>query len=430
LEGANLSGAKFYLANLTGANLKNANLQGAGLGGADLADADLRGANLTGAVLEGAYLEGAKMEGSIMMEKPSFDEINVERKGAGQSGKDLQVEKNAESSEVLIGKRRDFEEMPPAVHAGEKILSEEKNRSLVPSIDSESDEVVSHNTIMALHHEMNNSADALKQSKKIVKIADVMMEEGSVADSLTPENSGSSSIGKAVIVSSADDSDAAAENSSIDESSHVDKQIEENGGFFKGVTTALRKLVTSEKTEITSVHVEEMQEKVTSAQAEAVQSNEFSENMSSQGTPDEREIANSVDTVKNNNVIPPVVRAPVKLIEGQEILLKILLETNRCVACNLTGVNLSKADLDNADLERSNLQGAIFFEADLSGANLKGADLHGADLRNADLRDADLYRANLSDSDLLGARFNGALIDLVDFTNARGVNLEGAVREE
>jgi len=60
LTGANLSGANLTGANLTGANLSGADLSGANLTGADLSRADLSGANLTGADLSGANLTGAK----------------------------------------------------------------------------------------------------------------------------------------------------------------------------------------------------------------------------------------------------------------------------------------------------------------------------------------------------------------------------------
>lgn len=58
--------------------------------------------------------------------------------------------------------------------------------------------------------------------------------------------------------------------------------------------------------------------------------------------------------------------------------LKRLLETKRCVGCDLSyadlrGVNLSYADLRNADLRHADLRGA-----NLTGANLKGAKIQGA----------------------------------------------------
>lgn len=112
--------------------------------------------------------------------------------------------------------------------------------------------------------------------------------------------------------------------------------------------------------------------------------------------------------------------------EGKARLVEKLLDDNRCVECDLSGVDLSGRNLDEADLERADLRHANLKGADLSEANLKGARLQGADLRNADLREADLYKADLSEADLTGARFEEALIDMVNFSGAVGAELEGA----
>ncbi len=128
---------------------------------------------------------------------------------------------------------------------------------------------------------------------------------------------------------------------------------------------------------------------------------------------------------------------------------------NRCVECNLSGVdltdanlseanlryanlrgaNLSKADLRSADfmdanlsganLEEANLEevnftkiGAFFVRADLTDANLKGANLEDADLRYANLTNANLTNANLTEADLRYANLTGA--------NLTGANLRDA----
>jgi hypothetical protein len=138
------------------------------------------------------------------------------------------------------------------------------------------------------------------------------------------------------------------------------------------------------------------------------------------------------------------VQAPLKVAEGavygvetpeqarakQQMLIDRLLDDERCVACDLAGVDLAGKNLDGVDLERANLQGARLAGIDLGEANLKGVDFSGADLKGADLREADLYKANFSGADLTGAKLEGALIDSADFDGAVGVNLEGAVRDE
>lgn len=84
---------------------------------------------------------------------------------------------------------------------------------------------------------------------------------------------------------------------------------------------------------------------------------------------------------------------------------KQLLETRKCRACDLSGVQLagaalhgvdvSGANLTNADLSQANLYKAILRNADLTGATLAGADLSGADLR--DTKGADLGGATTNE---------------------------------
>ncbi len=121
------------------------------------------------------------------------------------------------------------------------------------------------------------------------------------------------------------------------------------------------------------------------------------------------------------------VETPEMAVAKQQVLIERLLDDDRCVECDLAGVDLSGKRLKEVDLERANLQGANLEDANLSGANLKGANFSGANLRNVDLSDADLYRANFSGADLTGADLTEALVDSADFTGAVGVSLAGAV---
>lgn len=85
----------------------------------------------------------------------------------------------------------------------------------------------------------------------------------------------------------------------------------------------------------------------------------------------------------------------------------ILLETNRCINCDLTDANLTGADLIGANL---------------TGANLTGADLTGAKLVSSILINAVLTGALLSQADLNGT-------DLVSATWCDGISIcpEGSI---
>jgi uncharacterized protein YjbI with pentapeptide repeats len=107
--------------------------------------------------------------------------------------------------------------------------------------------------------------------------------------------------------------------------------------------------------------------------------------------------------------------------------LTTILNVNKCISCDLRGINLNGLDLTGIDLSYSildnailvdtilvdaNLSGASLKNADLSRANLKGANLSGADLTNAilinsDLSNADLTFSNLKNADTTGAEFAG-----------------------
>lgn len=108
---------------------------------------------------------------------------------------------------------------------------------------------------------------------------------------------------------------------------------------------------------------------------------------------------------------------------------------------NLRDANLSFAILINATLSDADLSGADLSHANLSGANLSGADLRSADLSNANLQSAILFTAILSNpyppewrigmprpvnlrrailinTDLRGAKLNGAIFGDVDLSGA------------
>lgn len=83
-------------------------------------------------------------------------------------------------------------------------------------------------------------------------------------------------------------------------------------------------------------------------------------------------------------------------------------------SANLRGADLSGANLRGASLSWAFLSDAVLRAADLRGAVLSSTNLSGADLGWAFLRDA-----VLRDADLKNARFYGADITNVKFTNPR-----------
>ena len=97
-----------------------------------------------------------------------------------------------------------------------------------------------------------------------------------------------------------------------------------------------------------------------------------------------------------------------------------LLETNKCLECDLTNAELEGAKLRNVDfggiylyrtkLEYGDLRVATFTGADLSDARLRGVDLRNAIFNGANLKityfsDADLTAANFVDNKFRAARF-------------------------
>ena len=115
-----------------------------------------------------------------------------------------------------------------------------------------------------------------------------------------------------------------------------------------------------------------------------------------------------------------------------------LQETNKCIECNLAGVNLRKAKLKGANLSGANLSGANLSGAKLMDSNLIGANLSGANLSEANFSDSDVSRANLSGANLSKAIASRSYFIGTDLTEANltetwlpyshldGANLSGA----
>jgi uncharacterized protein YjbI with pentapeptide repeats len=137
-----------------------------------------------------------------------------------------------------------------------------------------------------------------------------------------------------------------------------------------------------------------------------------------------------------------------RLIESPRSDLQRLLETNKCVECNLQkanlvdanleGANLQGANLEDANLERTNLksarlvdanlQRAYLLKANLQAINLENANLGGAMLSDTNLENANLQRANLQGAGLNGTKLGGAMLGAANLAGAQmaNANLNGA----
>ncbi len=111
-------------------------------------------------------------------------------------------------------------------------------------------------------------------------------------------------------------------------------------------------------------------------------------------------------------------------------LLEKLYDTDKCLECDLSGMDLAKASMKGAYLERVNFEGANLEKANLKGANLKAANLRNANLRGANLEGADLYKADLEGANLTDANLEGASIDgaYLGDANLAGANLEDVIK--
>jgi len=101
---------------------------------------------------------------------------------------------------------------------------------------------------------------------------------------------------------------------------------------------------------------------------------------------------------------------PQALLAFDQNDLEALLQTKRCIECDLTGVNLANADLSRAALTGSNLENANLSNAVLILADLARTNLKKANLANAQLSGADLFKADLQDAVLTDAKFDGAYL--------------------
>ena len=145
---------------------------------------------------------------------------------------------------------------------------------------------------------------------------------------------------------------------------------------------------------------------------------------------------------KTETSATPQPSATPRLIESPRSDLQRLLETNKCVECNLQkanlvdanleGGNLQGANLEDANLERTNLksarlvdanlQRAYLLKANLQAINLENANMGGAMLSDCNLENANLEYANLQGAYLNGTKLGGAMLGAANLAGAQMAN--------
>jgi len=431
LSGANLAGAKCNLADFSGANLRGANLQGANLGGSDLAGADLTGANLTGAILQGAYLKGAKIDGMLT---DQTDDQDSEATGETVFVPDGAQSKHAPySQDVTIEKYRNLDKAPATVSTQPEdrdgVKEQAKQPPTAPMTGSK------HPVVMA---------DAVVPAPSVTEKNEKPDEKPAVV--LDEENKQPVVAGKTVAatpekVSEPTQNTPAAD---VDKDSAVHDMIARIEADASGnKPQPIKKRESAEVSGPSAGKPEMVPEKIR-PQATTAPSGQYNEKTgpatsriggqpTETGVPAAEEAGAAVGALgaaisqggavaKNGaDSLLYTVETPAQAAAEKQALVEQLLDTDACVECDLSGVDLSGKRLKEVDLERADLSGADLSDTNLSEANLKGADLSGANLRGADLSEADLYKADLTGADLTGADLSEASTDSADFTGAQGV---------
>jgi len=480
LEGANLAGAKFYLADLSAANLKGANLQGAAFGGADLAGADLTGANLTGAILGGAYLKGAITDGIIT---DSFSGESGITPGETTFIADESQSKHAPySQEVVIEKRPDLVDVQPVEEQAAVVENAESNEQIAdtpvsPALAQSKQPVLMADAVVSVP-ESTDPGSGMLQSKEAeqvqAEVVDAVILKEQNKRKVTPQDEQTEILQEAeenATTAMESDEDAAGKievtrdkqqmveevvvsedvkvTETVTEAAVVQDNIEPVEGNGSTVSPPPAEIENAAAT-TQAERVVKLDDSVTKEQKaesqsvpEAVEPEDIELQSQTKGEPavtEEDSLDRNGDeaTPSVSDLIADIeedtpsvqasgddlvysVETPEQAAARQLALVELLLDDDRCVECDLTGVDLSGKRMKEVDLERANLQGANLEGANLSEANLKGANLSGANLRDADLSEADLYSANLSGADLTGADLTDTLLDSADLTGAVGV---------
>ncbi|MDD2468889.1 MAG: pentapeptide repeat-containing protein [Desulfobulbus sp.] len=117
----------------------------------------------------------------------------------------------------------------------------------------------------------------------------------------------------------------------------------------------------------------------------------------------------------------PIEAAKPELSEARQQMLEKMFDQERCIDCDLSGLDLSGRDMEGFDLERADFTGSNLQDADFSKANLKGTKFQNCLMQKADLGDADLYRADFTGADLTDADLEDAKVEGADFSGATGL---------
>ncbi len=420
LQGANLAGAKLFLADLSGADLRNANLQGAGLGGADLAGADLRGANLTGALLEGAYLRDAKLDGEITTRRPYREEE--------LAGVEERVFREKESRSKHVPYTQDIP------------LEQEKEGGRERNVPAPQASTVVLDTAPRLAA-ADNSAQA-SAPKQLPVLEEAVVDEPLPQKGDFREEPSASS--PASTPGESDVAESEAEKTgksrgffgvlknifSPGKEGESGDRAGQSGGDRQGAAGVSKRLpAIAELPGVKEVSADQGEPRprdtttmAATLEAVAPVPSPAAAKPEKMAQGDSGKVSSGTETIRNRSGYGTVKRVEAAAEPHPAKLVTRLLDSGRCLECNLRGVNLAGAGLKGADLERADLEGADLRGIDLRRANLKKAVFRGADLRGADLRGADLYKADFSGADLTGARLEEAIIELTDFTGAVGVN--------
>ncbi len=425
LEGADLTRARLYLTNLSGANLRNADLREAQFGGADLSDANLLGANLAGTSFSGAYMSGALLDGE-MLTATLYTEDNISNIEEVVYVDDTVSSKTLPETKIMnVGTRRDFEETPPSVPAEIDATSKEKQFSEIT--DAKTSGPRQDKSIDTSLPEQSTIAPAAKHVPVLQEVT--IPEKARRTEDIVTE-----SVKKVVSSEVTEDSNKQESNISIETEPIKHTITEQNNVHTENLKDAVeapakvseQKVKTGREADNPDVAVEIPPQSID-------EQNEISENITISGEMDravskdstrpesEKEIVKN-ETEKEEGVVSRLLGMFSDPKPSSEIMrnVAILLDTNQCYGCKLTGINLSGEDLGNADLEGADLSNAVLSKVDFEGANLKGADLSGADLTGADLSEADMYKASLKGANLTNAKLEDTLLDDVDLSGVTG----------
>ena len=424
LEGANLTRARLYLTNLSGANLRNTDLREAQFGGADLSDANLRGANLVGTSFSGAYMSGAHLDGEMVTTTPYVkDEIsNIEEVVYVDDTVTSKV--LPETKKMNVGPRRDFEETPPSVPAGREATYKEKQSPEIADVTTA--ELIQDKSTDISLPEQSAIAPAAKHVPVLqeVKIPQKVRTEN-IVKKAAKEDLGSKDTKETnkqnadIVIEVEPVKQAVTEQSSVVKAGNLTDAVEIPAEVSEQEVVTVSEDGASDVATETSLQPVEGQKST----SENMKMSEDKGEVVAKDTPTESKTGIAENEIeKGEGVVSRLLGMFSDTKPSSEIMrnVAVLLDTNKCYGCNLSGVNLSGEDLGNADLEGADLSDAVLNEVDFEGANLKGADLTGADLTGADLSEADMYKASLKGANLTNAKLEDTLLDDVDLSGVNG----------